>query len=81
MRYESKSKISARYMFRHLPGRSLIATSLLALGVLSSTAWADSRGISLVNISENAETFGSVFPRVKVSPTNPTRTSPESRCL
>jgi hypothetical protein len=69
MHHESVSKISARRSCHDIAERSIIATSLFALAILSGTAWADA--ISLVNISRNGVLFGSVFPQVKVSPINP----------
>ena len=48
-----------------------VVASLLMLAVASGAALADPKTISLVNISQNGPTFGSVFPQVKVSPINP----------
>ena len=69
MQHQSGSKISAQRSCHYIAGRSVVATTLFALTILSGAAWADA--ISLVNISRNGVLGGSVVPQVKVNPHNP----------
>ena len=69
MHHQSGSKISAQRSCHYIAGRSVVATTLFALTILSGAAWADA--ISLVNISRNGVLGGSVVPQVKVNPHNP----------
>lgn len=52
-------------------GRLRFTACVAAIALTSSTALADQKQISLVDISQNSPTFGSVFPQVKVSPSDP----------
>src|SRR5213082_2367424 len=70
MHKRSMSVVSPRYSFRRIASRSIVATSLLAIG----SAWAGGplgKEISLVNISQFAVNSASAFHRVAVSRRDP----------
>ena len=56
----------------HFVGRLRKVTWIVAVAVaVNASAGQASQKVSIVNISQNAPTFGSVFPEVKASPTDP----------
>src|SRR5207249_10261792 len=70
MHKRSMSVVSPRYSFRRIASRSIVATSLLAIG----SAWAGGppgKEISLVNISRLAVNSASAFHRIAVSRRDP----------
>src|SRR5437762_13931384 len=74
MHQRSMSAVSPRYSFRRIASRSLVATSLLAIGLMSGSAWAGGppgKEISLVNISQLTVNSASAFHRVAVSRRDP----------
>src|SRR5256886_13988897 len=74
MHQRSMSAVSPRYSFRRIASRSLVATSLLAIGLMSGSGWAGGppgKEILLVNISQLTVNSASAFHRVAVSRRDP----------
>src|SRR6266545_5123742 len=74
MHQRSMSAVSPRTRFRRIASRSLVATSLLAIGLMSGSAWAGGppgKEISLVNMSQLTVASASAFHRVAVSRRDP----------